>query len=136
MSEYINKVIDHMIEVETLDNDGFRKLKETLTRMGVPSTLDKILYQSCHVLHRQGKYYICHFKELFALDGKPTDITLSDISRRNVIAKLLQDWGLVKVKNEDDLMPMGKPSLVKIIKHGELDQWTLKPKYAIGNRSN
>ena len=91
-------IID-LVEVTLGEKDDFLKVRETLTRIGVASKKDKILYQSCHILHKQGKYYIVHFKELFALDGKPTDISENDLSRRNAIAKLLSDWGLVKIVN-------------------------------------
>ena len=89
--------IQDLVEVTLVEADDFLKVRETLTRIGVASKKDKTLYQSCHILHKQGKYYIVHFKELFALDGKPTDLTENDLSRRNAIAKLLQDWGLIKV---------------------------------------
>jgi len=91
-------IID-LVEVTLSEKDDFLKVRETLTRIGVASKKDRILYQSCHILHKQGKYYIVHFKELFALDGKPTDISENDLSRRNAIAKLLSDWGLVKIVN-------------------------------------
>jgi hypothetical protein len=96
-------IID-LVEVTLGEKDDFLKVRETLTRIGVASKKDRILYQSCHILHKQGKYYIVHFKELFALDGKPTDISENDLSRRNAITKLLQDWGLVKVVNSKQMI--------------------------------
>ena len=113
--------IQDLVEVTLNEADDFLKVRETLTRIGVASKKDKTLFQSCHILHKQGKYYIVHFKELFALDGKPTDLTENDLSRRNAIVKLLQDWGLVKVINESQIQ-VPEPifiSQVKIISHKE-----------------
>lgn len=124
------------VEVTLKDADDFLKVRETLTRIGVASKKDKILYQSCHILHKQGRYAIIHFKELFALDGKPTDLTENDLSRRNAIAKLLQDWGLVTVIKETQI-EMPPPifiSQVKIISHKEKHEWQLVPKYNIGSK--
>lgn len=125
-----------LVEVTLNVNDDFLKVRETLTRIGVASKKDKILYQSCHILHKQGRYYIVHFKELFALDGKPTDITENDLSRRNAITKLLQEWELVLVVNEKQIetpVPIFL-SQIKIISHKEKDDWELVPKYNIGKK--
>jgi hypothetical protein len=128
-------IID-LVEVTLGEKDDFLKVRETLTRIGVASKKDRILYQSCHILHKQGKYYIVHFKELFALDGKPTDISENDLSRRNAIAKLLQDWGLVKVVNSKQIEepPPIFLSQIKILSHKEKDEWDLVPKYNIGKK--
>jgi hypothetical protein len=127
--------IEDMVEVILNEKDDFLKIRETLTRIGVASKKERILYQSCHILHKQGKYYIVHFKELFALDGKPTDITENDLARRNTIAALLDDWGLLKVvdkKKVDELKV--NISQIKIIGHKEKDDWDLVPKYNIGKK--
>jgi hypothetical protein len=126
-------IID-LVEVTLKEKDDFLKVRETLTRIGVASKKEKILYQSCHILHKQSKYYIVHFKELFALDGKPTDITENDLSRRNAIVKLLEDWGLVKIldKNKVENPPPIFLSQIKILSHKEKDDWELVPKYNIG----
>jgi hypothetical protein len=124
-----------MIEVTLNAKDDFLKVRETLTRIGVASKKEKLLYQSCHILHKQGKYYIVHFKELFALDGKPTDITDNDLARRNTIALLLEDWGLVKLVNPKQVenLQVGL-SQIKIIGFREKDDWELVPKYNIGKK--
>ena len=128
-------IID-LVEVTLGEKDDFLKVRETLTRIGVASKKEKILYQSCHILHKQSRYYIVHFKELFALDGKPTDITENDLSRRNAIAKLLEDWGLVKIldKSKVENPPPIFLSQIKIISHKEKDDWNLIPKYNIGKK--
>jgi hypothetical protein len=124
------------IEVTLNEQDDFLKVRETLTRIGVSSRKEKVLYQSCHILHKQGKYYIVHFKELFALDGKPSNISENDIQRRNAIANLLEEWGLVKILNpklmEDNIAPLHQ---VKIISFKEKDEWDLITKYNIGKKS-
>jgi hypothetical protein len=128
--------ITDLVEVTLKEKDDFLKVRETLTRIGVASKKDRILYQSCHILHKQGRYYIVHFKELFALDGKPTDISENDLSRRNAIAKLLQDWDLVKVVNNKQIeepVPIFL-SQIKILSHKEKDDWDLVPKYNIGSK--
>lgn len=128
--------ISDLVEVKLIEEDDFLKVRETLTRIGVASKKDKILYQSCHILHKQGRYYIVHFKELFALDGKPTDISENDLARRNAIAKLLEDWGLVEIVNKKQI-ESPEPiflSQVKIISHKEKSEWELIPKYNIGKR--
>ena len=128
-------IID-LVEVTLDEKDDFLKVRETLTRIGVASKKDRILYQSCHILHKQGRYYIVHFKELFALDGKPADISENDLSRRNAIAKLLEDWGLVKIINRDkaENPPPIFLSQIKILSHKEKDEWELVPKYNIGKK--
>ena len=128
---------DSMLEVILPEPDNFLKVRETLTRIGVASRKDKTLYQSCHILHKQGKYYIVHFKELFALDGKPTDISENDLSRRNAIVKLLEDWGLIGVvkKEQVENPPPIFLSQIKILSHKEKDGWQLVPKYNIGNKA-
>ena len=125
------------IEVSLNEQDDFLKVRETLTRIGVSSRKEKVLYQSCHILHKQGKYYIVHFKELFALDGKPSNISENDIQRRNAIANLLEEWGLVKILNykliEDNIAPLHQ---IKIISFKEKDEWDLIAKYNIGKKPN
>lgn len=121
-----------MIEIKFEEDDDFLKIKETLTRMGVASNRDKILYQSTHILHKQGQYYIVHFKELFALDGKPTNLTKVDIERRNAIINLLQEWKLLTIVKPDNLVPMGNVGQFKIISFKDKVNWQLVPKYNIG----
>jgi hypothetical protein len=128
--------IQDLVEVTLTEADDFLKVRETLTRIGVASKKDKTLFQSCHILHKQGKYYIVHFKELFALDGKPTDLTENDLSRRNAITKLLQDWGLIKVVISSQI-ETPEPifiSQIKILSHKEKNEWQLVPKYNIGSK--
>ena len=124
------------VEVSLNEQDDFLKVKETLTRIGVSSRKEKVLYQSCHILHKQGRYYIVHFKELFALDGKPSNISENDIQRRNAIANLLEEWGLVKILNpkvlENNIAPLHQ---IKIISFREKDDWQLITKYNIGKKS-
>jgi len=130
--------ISDLVEVKLQEEDDFLKVRETLTRIGVASKKDKILYQSCHILHKQGKYYIVHFKELFSLDGKPTDISENDLARRNAITKLLEDWGLVEIVNKKQV-ETPEPiflSQVKIISHKEKNEWELIPKYNIGKKKS
>ena len=121
-----------MVEITFKEDDDFLKIKETLTRMGVASNREKILYQSTHILHKQGHYYIVHFKELFALDGKPTNLTKVDIERRNAIVNLLQEWNLLTVVKPDQLVPMGNVGQFKIISFKDKVDWQLVPKYNIG----
>jgi hypothetical protein len=128
--------ITDLVEVTLNQQDDFLKVRETLTRIGVASKKEKILYQSCHILHKQGRYYIVHFKELFALDGKPTDISENDLSRRNAIANLLEDWGLITLVNKKSTQ-IPEPiflSQIKILSHKEKGEWQLIPKYNIGNK--
>jgi len=129
--------ISNLVEVTLKEKDDFLKVRETLTRIGVASKRDKTLFQSCHILHKQGKYYIVHFKELFDLDGKPTDITINDLARRNAIANLLEDWGLIALVNKEST-ESPEPiflSQIKIISHKEKNEWQLIPKYNIGNKA-
>ena len=127
--------LSKFVEVVFNEPDDFLKVRETLTRIGVSSRKEKVLYQSCHILHKQGQYYIVHFKELFALDGKPSNISENDVQRRNAIAKLLEEWGLIKILNpkllEDNIAPLHQ---IKIIAFKEKDEWSLIPKYNIGKK--
>jgi len=119
-------VVDSLVEVSLLEQEDFLKIKETLTRIGVASKKDNTLYQSCHILHKQGKYYIVHFKELFMLDGKPSNFSEDDMSRRNTIATLLEQWGLLKVVRPEYIAELMAPiSQIKIISHKEKDDWEL-----------
>ena len=123
---------EQMLEVSLKEPDDFLKIRETLSRIGVASRREKKLYQSCHILHKQGRYYIVHFKELFALDGKDTNLSENDIARRNSIAKLLKDWGLVNViGNAENVAPV---SQIKIISFKEKNEWILETKYNIGKK--
>ena len=124
---------DQMLEVSLKDPDDFLKVRETLSRIGVASRKDKKLFQSTHILHKQGKYYICHFKELFALDGKSTNISENDIARRNTIANLLSDWGLVNVVGTSTVEP-APLSQIKVISFREKNDWILETKYNIGKK--
>lgn len=128
--------LNKFVEVKLNEQDDFLKVRETLTRIGVSSRKEKVLYQSCHILHKQGRYYVVHFKELFALDGKPSNISENDIQRRNAIANLLEEWGLVKVLNpeimKDNIAPLHQ---IKIISYREKDDWELIAKYNIGKKS-
>ena len=130
--ENINWSQDHMLEVTLKEPDDFLKIRETLSRIGVASRKDRKLYQSCHILHKQGRYYIVHFKELFALDGKNTNLSENDFARRNRIATLLSDWGLVEIKGDTD--PIAPLSQIKIISFKEKDEWILETKYNIGKK--
>ena len=123
-----------MVEVTLNQPDDFLKVRETLTRIGVASRKDKIIYQSCHILHKQGRYYIVHFKELFALDGKRANIFLNDIQRRNRITKLLQDWGLVGVVDETQIGDAAPLSQIKVLSYKDKHEWTLESKYNIGKK--
>lgn len=126
-------VLDTLVEVKLGEEDDFLKVRETLTRIGVASRKDKTLYQSCHILHKQGRYYIVHFKELFALDGKPSNFSDEDKGRRNSIAGLLADWGLVKIVDENRVKDPQTPiNQIKIIPYKEKSDWTLVTKYNIG----
>ena len=123
---------EQMLEVVLKEPDDFLKIREPLSRIGVASRKERKLYQSCHILHKQGRYYIVHFKELFALDGKETNLSENDIARRNTIANLLSDWGLVEVKG--DSTPTAPLSQIKIISFKEKDEWILETKYNIGKK--
>lgn len=131
----MNDTIDTLLEVKLGEEDDFLKVRETLSRIGVASRKDKTLYQSCHILHKQGKFYIVHFKEMFALDGKPSNFSDEDTGRRNTIAKLLEDWGLVKIVDPERFSaPKAAMNQIKILPHKEKDEWTLITKYAIGKK--
>jgi len=129
---YYDWTPDAMLEVDLIEPDNFLKVRETLTRIGIASRKDKKLFQSCHILHKQGKYFIVHFKELFALDGKESDISMSDIERRNIIAELLQDWGLLKILDKAKAEPKASLSQIKVVSFKEKGEWELVPKYNIG----
>ena len=130
--ESINWTQEHMLEVTLREPDDFLKIRETLSRIGVASRKERKLYQSCHILHKQGRYYIVHFKEFFALDGKQTNLSENDIARRNTIAKLLKDWGLVEIQGEAE--PIAPLSQIKIISFKEKNEWSLETKYNIGKK--
>ena len=131
--EEINWTQEQLLEVGLNEPDDFLKVRETLSRIGVASRKEKKLYQSCHILHKQGRYYIVHFKELFALDGKRTNISTNDLSRRNTIANLLQDWGLIQIMSESpyEAAPL---SQIKILTYKEKNEWLLETKYNIGKK--
>lgn len=124
------------LEVTLKEPDDFLKVRETLTRIGVASRKDKVLYQSCHILHKQGRYFIVHFKELFALDGKLADLVDNDIQRRNTIAKLLVDWGLVKIIDAFRYNDMAPLSQIKVLSYKEKNDWDLQTKYNIGKKKS
>ena len=123
-----------MVEVVLGEPDDFLKVRETLTRIGVASRKEKKIYQSCHILHKQGKYYIVHFKELFALDGKNTNLSLNDVQRRNRIVQLLSDWGLITVVNVDKIADLAPLNQIKVLAFKEKKEWTLESKYNIGRK--
>lgn len=125
---------DSMLEITLLKDDDFLKVKETLTRIGVPSKQGNRLYQSCHILHKKGKYYIVNFKEMFALDGKEHSLSNTDIMRRNAVAYLLQEWGLISIVNKQAVENRLQISEIKIIPYKEKDKWELVPKYTIGKK--
>ena len=130
--EEINWTQEHMLEVGLNEPDDFLKVRETLSRIGVASRKERKLYQSCHILHKQGRYYIVHFKELFALDGKKTNLSENDIARRNTIANLLKDWGLINILGEvTEVAPL---SQIKVLSFNEKNEWTLETKYNIGKK--
>ena len=131
----MSELLDSLIEVKIAEEEDFLKIKETLTRIGVASRKEKKLYQSCHIFHKQGKYYIVHFKEMFLIDGKPSDFSEEDKGRRNKIAVLLQDWGLLKVVDDERVVePQASMSQIKIINHKEKNEWTLEAKYNMGRK--
>ena len=126
--------IENMLEISFKENDDFLKIRETLTRIGVASRKDKTLYQSCHILHKRGHYYLVHFKELFALDGKESSITENDLARRNAIARLLEEWDLLSILDEEkSSTPLAPMSQIKVLPHKEKPEWNLVAKYNIGN---
>lgn len=128
--------VDSLIEVRLVKEDDFLKIRETLTRIGVASRKDRKLYQSCHILHKQGRYYLVHFKELFLLDGKPSNFSEDDIARRNTIVNLLTEWGLVQqinpLRTKEPVAPL---SQIKVLPHKEKDDWELIAKYNIGRKT-
>ena len=126
--------LQEMVEVGLKSDDDFLKVRETLTRIGVASRKDRTIYQSCHILHKQGRYYIVHFKELFALDGKPTNFSDNDRARRNTISNLLAEWGLVDLMNKNSEEPIAPLSQIKVLPYKEKDEWTLTAKYNIGKK--
>ena len=130
--EEINWTQEHMLEVGLKEHDDFLKVRETLSRIGVASRKERKLYQSCHILHKQGRYYIVHFKELFALDGKKTNLSENDIARRNTITNLLKDWGLIYIIGE--IAEVAPLSQIKVLSFGEKKDWTLETKYNIGKK--
>jgi hypothetical protein len=123
-----------MVEVTLNEPDDFLKVRETLTRIGVASRKEKKIYQSCHILHKQGKYYIVHFKELFALDGKNTNLSVNDVQRRNRIIQLLSDWGLISVVKVEAIADVAPLNQIKVLAFKEKDEWTLESKYNIGRK--
>ena len=125
---------DQMVEVNLSEPDDFLKVRETLTRIGVASRKEKKLYQSCHILHKQGKYYIVHFKELFALDGKSANLSLNDVQRRNRIIQLLSDWGLITIKKPDVIVDVAPLSQIKVLSYKDKGGWNLESKYNIGKK--
>ena len=132
--EEVNWTQEQMLEVTLSEPDDFLKVRETLSRIGVASRKEKTLYQSCHILHKQGRYFVTHFKELFALDGKQTNLNENDIARRNTIANLLKDWGLVKIVGE--MGEMAPLSQIKVLSYKEKNEWTLQTKYSIGKKKD
>jgi hypothetical protein len=123
-----------MVEITLSEPDDFLKVRETLTRIGVASRKEKKLYQSCHILHKQGRYYLVHFKELFALDGKHANLTVNDVQRRNRIARLLVDWGLITVNNMEDIQDIAPLNQIKVLSYKEKGDWILETKYNIGRK--
>ena len=125
---------NNMVEVSLNEPDDFLKVRETLTRIGVASRKEKKLYQSCHILHKQGRYYIVHFKELFALDGKHANLTINDVQRRNRIAQLLSDWGLITIVSDTEVGDIAPLNQIKVLAFKEKHEWTLESKYNIGRK--
>ena len=125
--------IENMLEISFKENDDFLKIRETLTRIGVASRKDKTLYQSCHILHKRGKYYLVHFKELFALDGKESSLTENDLARRNSIARLLEEWELLEIVDSSQIDQLAPMSQIKVLPHKEKSEWNLIAKYNIGS---
>lgn len=131
----MNDILDSLIEVKIDGEESFLKIKETLTRIGVASRKENKLYQSCHILHKQGHYYIVHFKEMFILDGKPSNFSDEDMGRRNKIAELLQDWGLLKIVDPERIKdPISPMNQIKVLNYKEKNEWTLEAKYQIGRK--
>jgi hypothetical protein len=134
VSEEVKWTADSMVEVGLKEPDDFLKVRETLTRIGVASRKEKKLYQSCHILHKQGRYFIVHFKELFALDGKKANLSLNDVQRRNRIVQLLSDWGLVFINAKETIADVAPLSQIKVLAYKEKGDWTLESKYNIGKK--
>ena len=134
ITDEVKWTTESMIEVGLREPDDFLKVRETLTRIGVASRKEKKLYQSCHILHKQGKYFIVHFKELFALDGKKANLSLNDVQRRNRIVQLLGDWGLVSVNLKESIADVAPLSQIKVLSYKEKGDWTLESKYNIGKK--
>ena len=138
MSVVIEPTVDwsseKMVEVSLSEPDDFLKVRETLTRIGVASRKEKKLYQSCHILHKQGRYYIVHFKELFALDGKRANLTINDVQRRNRISQLLADWGLISILNVDQIADIAPLNQIKVLSYKDKGDWILETKYNIGRK--
>ena len=130
----VNWSSDQMIEISLNEPDDFLKVRETLTRIGVASRKEKKIYQSCHILHKQGRYYIVHFKELFALDGKHANLTQNDVQRRNRIVQLLVDWGLVDILNADKIQDIAPLNQIKVLSYKDKGDWILETKYNIGSK--
>ena len=130
----VNWSADQMIEVTLNEPDDFLKVRETLTRIGVASRKEKKIYQSCHILHKQGRYFIVHFKELFALDGKHANLTLNDIQRRNRIINLLSDWGLISINKPESISDVAPLNQIKVLSYKDKGDWTLETKYNIGKK--
>ena len=134
MNENVEWSIEDMIEVRLKEDDDFLKVKETLTRIGIASRREKKLFQSCHILHKQGKYYIVHFKELFSLDGKHANLTINDVQRRNRIAQLLADWGLISIVNVETIQDIAPLNQIKVLAYKDKGDWILETKYNIGSK--
>ena len=134
ITDEVKWTTESMIEVGLREPDDFLKVRETLTRIGVASRKEKKLYQSCHILHKQGKYYIVHFKELFALDGKKANLSLNDVQRRNRIVQLLGDWGLVSINSKESIADVAPLSQIKVLAYRDKGDWTLESKYNIGKK--
>jgi len=139
MSVVVEQTVDwspeKMIEVALSEPDDFLKVRETLTRIGVASRKEKKLYQSCHILHKQGRYYIVHFKELFALDGKKANLTVNDVQRRNRISQLLADWGLITVVDAEQIQDIAPLNQIKVLSYKDKGNWVLETKYNIGRKT-
>ena len=134
ISDEVKWTVESMVEVVLKEPDDFLKVRETLTRIGVASRKEKKLYQSCHILHKQGKYYIVHFKELFALDGKKANLSANDVQRRNRIVQLLSDWGLISISAKEIIADVAPLSQIKVLSYKEKGDWTLESKYNIGKK--
>ena len=130
----VNWTSDQMVEISLGEPDDFLKVRETLTRIGVASRKEKKIYQSCHILHKQGRYFIVHFKELFALDGKHANLTQNDVQRRNRIVQLLVDWGLVDILNADKIQDIAPLNQIKVLSYKDKGDWILETKYNIGSK--